>query len=322
MAIISILPNGSTSGNPNPNGNSQPSKRDKSQGWNYQVSRRFKRWLFSIPVDSLDGYGLAFTLTVRDCPKTPEYWAGLRDTFMKRVFRMDCIRFQWLTEWQERGVPHLHGIAYFKGFNPPSSLIFHWLEAASKYGAKPQAQNVKPVFSVKGWLDYLAKHSTRSVTHYQRSSDNIPSSWLTTGRMWGYRGDWDSREAMSFEIEQSGFYAYRRILRNYRISSVRERLNEAFQRSQALSHTLNDIVQSRPEGELLSASEINDFSKLKALDSLIKNTSRELSYARRTLKSNDVDLSHFRGTSSWVDQDLSIQMISWLVSSGYRIHQK
>ena len=140
--------------------------------------------------------------------------------------------------------------------------------------------------------------------------------------MWGYRGDWDSREAMSFEIEQSGFYAYRRILRNYRISSVRERLNEAFQRSQALSHTLNDIVQSRPEGELLSASEINDFSKLKALDSLIKNTSRELSYARRTLKSNDVDLSHFRGTSSWVDQDLSIQMISWLVSSGYRIHQK
>lgn len=322
MAVINILPNGSTSGNPNFAGNPNPPKRSDTTGWNFQVSRRLRKWLFSIPVDSLTGHGVAFTLTVRDCPQSSDDWSDIRILLVKRLMRSGCIRLQWLTEWQERGVPHLHGVAYFDNPVKPGFIISHWIELAqSKYGSSTRGQHSRPINNVLGWLDYLAKHSTRSAMHYQRSPENIPSGWIKTGRMWGYSGFWDSREPMSFVICQKGFYAYRRILNNLRLSQVRDRSRACSQRA-SISHLgyaeameINKLGYSLSEDNLKSICEhvdnVNSY----------KRSLSELSKTRSSFRDTDKDISRCKGTSNWIDQDTTIKIILFLGACGYRVHQ-
>lgn len=297
MAVINILPNGTTSGNPHKMGNKNPVKRSQTIGWNYQVTSRLKKWLYSIPVDSLTGHGIAFTLTVRDCPETSDDWAKLRNNYVKRLFRIGCIRLQWLTEWQQRGVPHLHGIAYFEKDIDPHAIKSAWTSLADKkYTAKIWAQDAKPVTNVLGWLDYLAKHAGRSATHYQRSPENIPQGWHKTGRMWGYRGDWDLREPMSFQIDQDGFYAFRRIAKGICMSNARHRLHRAIRRR-------------------VSGSSVDQIREL------CKSELRQLTSIRKKLQISDPDQSRWRGTSDWIDQDDSIRIINWLGSQGHNVEQ-
>ena len=295
MAIINILPNGSTSGNPNPMGNKNPSKRKDTIGWNYQVSARLRKWLYSIPINSLSGHGYAFTLTVKNCPTTSDDWATIRNNFIKRMFRQNCLRLQWLTEWQQRGVPHLHGIAYFEDEIRTDYIKNTWSSLAVKYGSQPWAQDCKPVHDVTGWLNYLSKHASRSATHYQRSSDNIPEGWKKTGRMWGYRGDWDLRQPMKFEIDQEGFYRYRRIAKSIYKSNVRHRFNAAL-------------------AALSAASTSDQITKLKSLH-------REYSISKKVLQTNSKDMGRMMGTSDWIDQEDAIKIITFLGSQGHQIQQ-
>ena len=297
MALISILPNGTTAGNPNQMGNKNPPQRSETVGWNYQVTRRLKKWFYSIPVTSLSGHGYAFTLTLKKCPKTSDEFAKLRGSYLKRLERLNYIRVQWLTEWQRRGVPHLHGIVYFDSEQDPKKLINIWCSLADpKYTAKSWAQDCKHITDVLGWLDYLAKHAGRSATHYQRSPENVPQGWKKTGRMWGARGNWEVREPMRFEIDQEGFYKYRRIAKSIYHSNVRERLN-VVARSRLAHQSLQNLRESN------------------------KSQFKQYSQSKRVLKVSDKDLGRMMGVSDWIDQDDSIKIITWLGSQGHRVVQ-
>ena len=121
-----------------------------------------------------------------------------------RLRRKGLYRLHWLTEWQKRGVPHLHFAAWFLqsvvviNINQPalsdselaqvlSYLISaDWLSISSVYRSSGLSQVVKPMSNELGWLQYLSKHAARGAAHYQRAQGSIPSGWEgMTGRMGG-----------------------------------------------------------------------------------------------------------------------------------------
>lgn len=300
MARISILPNGSTSGNPNPLGNPNPPKRKQTTGWSPSVSRRLRNWLYSVPIETLDGFGVSFTLTLRDCPPTSDDWADLRDQLFKRLFRAGCIRLHWVTEWQARGMPHLHGIAYFQNKVSQSLIPDHWCSIAHNlYGAESWCQDSKLIHDVSGWLQYLSKHSAKSISNYQRSPENVPEGWLKTGRVWGHRGEWKTREAMLFSIDQAGFYQYRRICKKHYFSCARDRYLKSIHDEYGQKITRSSSVYR----------------------SKVLPKKRQLLSAKTALKSNDKDTSHFQGTSNWISADVSLNIVSFLGASGYSVEQ-
>jgi len=315
MAIINILPNGLTAGNPSTTGNPMPEKRKDTIGWNYKVSARLKKWLYSVPTGSLDGFGYSFTLTVKDCPDTSDDWSTVRNSLIKRLFRTNCFRLQWLTEWQGRGVPHLHGVAYFSEEIDPDLIKYHWSDlTAAKYGSKSFAQDVKPIHAIKGWLDYLAKHSARGAYHYQRSPENIPTGWEKTGRMWGYRGEWNTRTPMQFHIDSEGYYQFRRIVKNLRKSKVRERFKNQ------LTGLINDNGKSMPLGLIKNVS--HDRLNIVVRRFWHKSIFREYKASKVALQTNDEASGRMFGVSEWVDIDIAQRLIIWLGSQGYQVVQK
>ena len=226
MPIVSILPNGGKSYMPAPSPTHKPAPRGEVSGWSRDVARRNTDFLLSVQADSLTGHGFAVSLTVKDCPPTPQDWQTLRNTFFKRLRRMGMIRAHWLTEWQRRGVPHMHAAIWFDSERDRSlilpRLIHHWIESAAAYRAGIYSQDVKPITGTVGWFEYLAKHATRSVTNYQRSPENIPKLWRgKTGRMWGHLGDWPTEEAKELELDTRPWHHYRRLMIRYQIGKAR-----------------------------------------------------------------------------------------------------
>lgn len=201
-------------------------KREEVSGWSAKTARSNTRFLQSVKLDSLTGAGIAFTLTLKNCPPTAGEWHKLRRAFLKRLDRAGMIRLHWVTEWQRRGVPHLHGVAYFPPDRSPAELsnliLGHWLHIAAPYVCAVWGQNAKAISNSLGWLQYLAKHASRGAGHYQRSAASIPEGWrLKTGRMWGKWGSWDVGDPSKFEVNMPAFHAYRRVFRAYRISEAR-----------------------------------------------------------------------------------------------------
>ena len=97
---------------------------------------------------------------------------------------------------------------------------------SAEYGAGQGAQFVRPITGIVGWFQYLAKHAARGVLHYQRAAENMPSSWKgKTGRMWGKVGHWPVRPAVRINLEDQhgdgGWFAYRRLIRSWRIADAR-----------------------------------------------------------------------------------------------------
>jgi hypothetical protein len=216
------MPNGVTASCPRLGPLEEPAKRGEVRGWSVQATRRLRRWFFGVDGEALNGHGYALTLTVRDLPPTASDWTLTRDAFLKRMRRAGMIRGQWLTEWQRRGVPHLHGAVYFPEPSPElaAAITDHWLEVATEYGAGRSSQNVVPIWGFPGWLQYQAKHSSRGVRHYQRAT--VPEAWRTgTGRLWGYVGDWPSRER-SLEVDAAIFWKFRRLMRGWLIGQARQ----------------------------------------------------------------------------------------------------
>ena len=177
-------------------------KRDIVVGWSAGAARRNLRFLYSIDERELTGEGLALTLTVRDCPPSPESWHLLVRDYFRQVGRVlargghALLRYHYVTEWQRRGVPHLHGAVYVSdgagaSVNLPNVLKGVWEGYAAPYGVNLKAQYVLPITGVLGWFQYVSKHAARGIRHYQRSAANIPDSWRKgTGRMWGKGGAW------------------------------------------------------------------------------------------------------------------------------------
>ena len=195
--------------------------RGKVKGWSRQSTARLRRWFYTVDGDRLDGEGLGVTLTVRDLPPSAADWTATRERFLVRLRRAGLVRGQWLTEWQRRGVPHLHGCLFLPvGSEGLQELVTgHWLASAAEWGAGASAQYVIPLWGLSGWLQYQAKHSSRGVRHYQRA--NVPEAWREgTGRLWGVVGDWPVREEL-VDVSTADFHRFRRLLRSWLVSQAR-----------------------------------------------------------------------------------------------------
>lgn len=227
MPTLRLYPEGMSGGVPPSVNTHQRAKRGVVGGWSSSSVRANTRFLYSVEVDRLDegvtGPGQAFTLTVRQCPPTHEDWKRLREMLFRSLRRWGMVRLHWVTEWQRRGVPHLHGVVWFDshGVGRSSQIVDEWCRIAADYRPLPRAQNVKPIHDALGWLQYLAKHASRGVMHYQRSAANVPRGWQRTGRMWGYLGEWPRREPISIGLSPGGWFAFRRLVRSWRYAKHR-----------------------------------------------------------------------------------------------------
>jgi hypothetical protein len=223
-----------------------PEARGIITGWNKDMARRNRDFLQSIDPSRLTGLPVVYTATIRDTPATAQDWARLVHNWRKRLARLGSIRDHWVVEWQRRGTPHLHGMAFFDPatfFDPhasrahkwlsrnggfdgsPEAVAFlargyadamrdHWLRVAEPYRAGIRGQRFEPAHGLTGWLAYLSKHASRGVEHYQRQRHQLPDGWQSSGRLWGKGGDWPTIEA-SWSIDARTQFRLRRALRRY-----------------------------------------------------------------------------------------------------------
>jgi hypothetical protein len=180
----------------------------------------------SIRDADLTGAGVAFTLTLRDCPDTPDEWHRLRNAWERRMRRRGYIRLHWVTEWQRRGVPHLHGAIWFPDSYDIPAIRAAWVAVAEGHGAGLKGQFCRVIDGPVGWFQYLAKHASRGVQHYQRSADSIPEAWKgKTGRVWGHTGEWPVDGPIRINLQGSdgdrGYFAFRRMVRSWRHADAR-----------------------------------------------------------------------------------------------------
>lgn len=229
MRMLKLYRHGVTMGTPPSKNDHLRAKRAEVTGWSESATRRMIQFLRSVdetslPItpsgDSLQGY--AVTLTVRDCPPSSDDWKRLRNAYIDRLRRMGLYRLHWVTEWQRRGVPHLHGAIWLPSSVSWGDLLFHWCQVAEKYGASLRGQYCLEINDAIGWFKYLSKHSARGVQHYQRNPENIPPEWQKkTGRVWGKVGIWDTHEPVEFSISGPAYYRLRRIIRSWRVADAR-----------------------------------------------------------------------------------------------------
>lgn len=283
MPVIKLYHHGITAGMPPGKITHERALRGEVYGWSHQATRNNTSFLRSVRLEKLSGLGFAFTLTVKDCPSTSDEWHKLRSSFIKRLRRMGMVRGHWVTEWQRRGVPHLHGVAYFNlsthdaDFSSQYIVIYSgikdaWLEVSAKFGSQRWGQNLKPITDALGWLQYLAKHASRGVSHYQRSSENIPAGWKKTGRVWGKVGDWPTDEPIRLELSRRGYFHFRRLVRSWRKS------------------------QASTSGDKF-----------------------RIVTARKMLQDSDKHRCEVRGVSEWIPESLALHMLHFLASQGFTI---
>ena len=271
---ISILQHGAKSGT-SPGLGFKPDKFERGtvQGWSTSSARRNTEFLQSVDYDQLDGLGLAFTGTIRDCPPTGKDWEILRQNFIRRLRRLGLIRYHWVTEWQRRGVPHLHGMLFFPDCSGSEyirlveAIRSAWLVLTEVYGSAARGVHLIPMTDKKGWAEYTGKHAARGVNHYQRSREFMPKGWQgLTGRIWGKGGDWPTCDAMKFHVDAAVFYRQRRLIRSWRIAEARAEKNT--------------IARAR-----------------------------RIRFARGSLRCNDRPFSSVRGVNDWIPQNLSMQLL-------------
>lgn len=220
-----------------------PPKRTRNKGWTKHAAIRNRNFLFSVVPQQLCGFGFSVTHTVDKCP-TPELWAKWVKSYFKNIARKwPLTRYHSVTEWQRRGMPHLHAAVWFggttalgsgfarqrfltKGIRPREivlgkdipyehQLVALWLKITSEGGSHRLAQDVKPISldDAGHWLKYLAKHGSRGVSNYQRHYSNVPKSWKgRTCQVWNKGGDWPTENSLEVHgLSQSEKYQVRRV---------------------------------------------------------------------------------------------------------------
>lgn len=204
-----------------------PPRRGNVSGWSDGAVKRNTEFLMSVLVDKLTGAGVALTLTLRDCPPTSDDWSRIRRSWEKRMVRAGMIRLHWVTEWQRRGVPHLHCAIWFPETYDLITPVTAWLALTERYGALPSGQHARQIDGAVGWFQYMSKHAARGMRHYQRCQDAVPQEWQNkTGRVWGKVGDWPVWEKIRINLQDQhgdgGWFAYRRLIRSWRIAEARQ----------------------------------------------------------------------------------------------------
>ena len=308
MPVVKLYQNGLTGGCPPVRSNRNPVPRGDCQGWSLRTSRSNTRFLYSVvsadlsvSADRRPLLGISGSLTVRDCPLTHEDWKKVREAFFLRQRRRGLYRLHWLTEWQKRGVPHLHFAAWFVQPDSeydvailPALIKADWLQLTAHYRSSAKGQEIKPITDEVGWLQYLSKHASRGAAHYQRAMGTIPNGWQKTGRMWGHLGNFPTREPLGLELDDAGWYQFRRIVRSWRLAQARSR--KSF--SKDLARRLLDEQARR----------------------------RRIKSARRMLRCRvfaDLEvvrgLSRCRGVSEWIPLDLGLSIAEVLARAGHAV---
>lgn len=284
MPVLKLYLNGVTMGIAPRKNDHERAPRGEVIGWSKGAARRNLAFLRSIRVDDLTGHAYTLTLTLRDCPPDAEAWHRCRRAFIKRLERMGMVRMHWVTEWQTRGVPHLHGMVYFSERQSRRALIDHWLAVAAPYRAGIKGQDVKDVSNVLGWCKYLAKHASRGYQHYQRAAGNIPKGWQKTGRVWGYLGDWPIQDPTRYDFGEPAYYRFRRIVRGWAVANARTPVT----------------VKVGP-----SVVSVVDW--------------RRVNTVKRMLRCGDGAAGRARGVSEWLPQEAGLVLIDWMRGEGYPI---
>lgn len=238
MRTITLYNHGLTMGTAPKNPNRNPPKRGTVNGWTPAAARRNIAFLRSVDDEAIwvnsDGEpltALALTFTIKDCPPTNKDWQRLLDTLFKRLKRLGMYRHHYVTEWQRRGAPHVHACVFFPECTGTDyaklnqAVMNAWLQLTEQYGSKPISQNITPVYDPVGWFQYQSKHASRGVKHYQRSNENLPKEWQTTGRLWGKGGDWPLTEPHKLAVDEKMFFTIRRLVRNWRLADARKAKN-------------------------------------------------------------------------------------------------
>lgn len=255
--------------------------RSTIKGWSPGAAARHRAWLQSIDPDELPSeHAYAFTLTLKETPSDSAEWHSMRRAWEKRVKRIGAIAGHWVTEWQRRGTPHLHGSIWTeKALDPLEryALIKAWLEVCSQRGltATPTAQTVKDVESMGGWSRYCSKHSARSTAHAQRQG--FPEGWETSGRVWGHWGGPWAVRGDSFDVDWPAWHTVRRVMRSWALADAR--------------------------GE-------RDPARRKA---------RMLAVRRSASRVSDPKLSRVLPVREWMPEESTRRLLDWLVDQGHVI---
>lgn len=262
-----------------------PPPRSAINGWSVSASRRNAGFLMSVDPSSLNGFGMALSLTLKECPLSSKVWHSLIDGFLKRLRRMSMIRYHWVTEWQRRGVPHLHAMVYFDRHVSSHVIMQHWLDVAAEWSASPYSQHVVPIDNAAGWFRYLAKHCARGASHYQRDRKNLPKVWQSTGRLWSKGGQWPT-DHNSMLLRTDCFHKLRRLVLGYLRSDARSELRSA----RRLSNPSNRAVR-------------------------VSQALRRLSYLKGMMRIPERKRSSVRAISEWVPEHLVSEMVFYLVEA-------
>lgn len=281
MPTITVYRHGGTAGVGN--SNATPPVRTNVQGWSAHAIRRNLLFLYSVDETRLEGLqGAAFTLTVKTCPETPTEWGNARDRFFRELRREGVHLVHWVSEWQRRGVPHLHMAAYWPaGIPVPMGLVLgHWLRITAPWGSLASGQHASPIWDVLGWNQYTSKHAARGLRHYQRNPAGIPQGWrgVSTGRMWGKLGSWELQHPVRLELQPKAFHVYRRLVRGWRIANAR---------------------------------------RTKSVKGVTFADTRRICSARGMLRCPIPELSRVRGISEWLPGGLQFAMFGYLAARGF-----
>ncbi|HMF58840.1 MAG TPA: hypothetical protein VK595_00630 [Vicinamibacterales bacterium] len=223
MATVKLWPGGLSGGHAPDASTARPGKRGKVNGWSASAARRNLAFLWSVNPDEMFGDGWAVTLTVAEAPDTADEWTAARATWLQACRDAGVTRYHWVTEWTKRGVPHTHAAVY--GENPAmvGALLLAWLRIADARGwvVNTRGQHIVPIGGLSGWLQYVSKHASRGVRHYQH--EGAPEGWEKTGRLWGYGGDWPIEEPEVLELSSHQYVVFRRLVWDWMLADMERR---------------------------------------------------------------------------------------------------
>lgn len=170
-------------------------------------------FLQSVDPDALPPAGFALTLTMGGWPASAAEFHAARDRFLTGARRLGFPIQHWVVESTALGRPHLHLALYGERSQLASRwlLVCRWLAICDDRGwtVEARAQTVEPITSVVGWLQYVSKHGSRGVTHYQRST--VPSGWEVTGRLWGKSSNWPCPDPLRYDLTEAEYHRFRRL---------------------------------------------------------------------------------------------------------------
>jgi hypothetical protein len=193
--------------------------------------------------------GWAITLTMGGRPDTADQWHYVLKLLCEHMTRKGAELIHWVIEWTAEGRPHLHMAVYAKpGLDFDLVVYPKWLELCRRMGwpASQRGQHLVRINGVQGWLEYVSKHTSRGVAHYQRQG--APEGWTRTGRLWGHRGAWPVWTPEVWDLEPAAFYRYRRLLIAYQRDRLVRVLGAPKARAKMVGNSIRDKERGRFAG--------------------------------------------------------------------------